>query len=73
MGCARHRLRMRSRLRQVRAQSASCVEVGGPAEGVSSALSCAKLAEWMWIRRGISGDGAEKGCGGVGSGEGGGE
>jgi len=63
------RLRMRSRLRQVRAQSASCVDIGGPSGGVASALSCARLAAQMWTRTGISGDVAEKGCGGVGSGD----
>ena len=70
MDCVR-RLRMRSRLRQVRAQSASCVDIGRASRGAASALSCARLAAERWTRTGISGDVAEKGCSGVGSGDGG--
>lgn len=54
MTCER-RLRMRSTLRHTRALRASCVEIGGPAGGVASALSCARLAtdvEEDWAFRG---------------------
>ena len=71
MGCVVRRLRMRSRLHQVRAQSASCVDIGGPSGGVAWALSCARLAAERWTRTEISGDVAEKGCGGVRSRDGG--
>jgi len=62
---AERRLRMRGAVRQIRALSASCVEIGGAPGSVASAFNFARLAEEMRSRTEVSAAVASKGWGGA--------